>query len=465
MPESNTWTLRRLVGLLRKYWFVILALAVIGGGAAFVAASLQKPQFQSTASLYFALNQGTSASDLNQGSAYTQNQMLSFAQLAVSSRVLEPVIDDLKLDISPHDLARSIQISNPQSTVILRVTASSTDPERAAAIANAVADELSAVVLEVAPTGADGKPNISAQTIDDAVVPQFQSSPNKTRDALLGAIVGGVFGIAFALMAGILDTRVRNEEILGAVSGTAVLGSIPRSAPLSRSAIAVAKEPMGVTAEEFRRVRSALTYANVDSQLRTLLVTSASPSEGKSTVAANLAYTLADLRHSVLLIDADLRRPRVHEVAGIDGSVGLTTVLLNEATFEDAKYSVPGSTLDILSSGGIAPNPAEILTSEAMSQLIAAASKHYDFVVVDSPPILIVADASLLAPMVDGVIMVVDAIKTRRAALVKAIRELEAAGARILGAVLNRARPDKHRGGYYVQDSERKRGRLSGTRK
>ena len=464
MPESTTWTLRRLAGSLRKFWFVIIAMAVVGGGAAFGAASLQTPQFQSTASLYFALNQGTNASDLNQGATYTQNQMLSFAQLAVSSRVLEPVIDDLGLDLTVQELARAIQISNPQSTVILKVTASSADPERAAAIANGVADELADVVLEVAPIGPDGKPNISAQTIDAAIVPQFQSSPNKTRDAMLGAIVGGIMGLAFALIAGIMDTRVRNEEILGEVSGAAVLGSIPRSALLSRGGITVAQDPMGATAEDFRRVRSALTYANVDSQLHTLLITSASPSEGKSTVAANLAFTLADLRHTVLLIDADLRRPRVHEVAGIDGSVGLTSVLLNESEFKDARYSVPGSSLDILPSGGIAPNPAEILTSEAMSQLIAAASEQYDFVVIDSPPILIVADASLLAPLVDGVIVVVAGVKARRAGESDAVRELEAAGARILGAVLNRARPDKHRGGYYVTDSERKRGRLKGTR-
>jgi capsular exopolysaccharide synthesis family protein len=421
---------------------MVIALAsVLGAGVSYGAASLQTPVYQATASLYFALNHGTSASDLNQGSTYTQNQMLSFAQLATSSRVLEPVIDDLGLDATPRGLARAIEVSIPQDTVILRVTASSTSPQRAADVANAVAESLTATVLEVAPKGPEQTPTISAETIDEAVVPLFQTTPNKTRDALLGAIVS-------ALLASILDTRVRNEDILAEVGAAPVLGVITRTKLLEGGGLGVVREPMGHTAEEFRRVRSALTFASISSQVRTVLVTSAAPSEGKSTVAANLALALADLRHTVLLVDADLRRPSIHRLVGIDGSVGLTSVLVGDVEAEAAGYRLPETSLDVLTAGGSPPNPAEILTSNAMLELIQAAASRYDFVVIDSPPVLSVADANLLSPLVDGVVVVANT-STRRAALAKCMKSLEGAGARILGTVLNRTKPDRGQKSYY----------------
>lgn len=448
MAESGI-SLRLIGSALRKFWWMIVLVAAVGAAGSYGYASLQPAMFQATTSLYFALNQGTSASDLNQGSAYTQSQMLSFAQLVTSSRVLDPVIEELDLDTTPRALARSIEVSIPQSTVTLRVTGMAEDSEAAADLANAVAEQLIVVVQDVAPKDPQGASTITAEIIDDAVPPPFQFSPNKPRDALLGAFLGGILGFAGALLIGVLDTRVRNEESLAQSGGDPVLGVVSKAPLLAARGIAVAHEPLGHTSEEFRRIRSALAYANVNSQVKVLLVTSGMPGEGKSTVSVNLAMTLAGLQYSVLLIDADMRRPRAHEHAGIDGSIGLTSVLLDEVDFAVAKHRVADSTLDILPAGTVPPNPAELLTSSRMSQLLEFAAADYDFVVIDSPPILSVADATLFATQTDGVILVVDATKTRRAALTKSIKSLESGGARILGTVLNRARPDRHRSEYY----------------
>ncbi|MGM7679306.1 polysaccharide biosynthesis tyrosine autokinase [Microbacterium sp. A94] len=448
MAESGI-NLRLIGSSVRKFWWVIVALVLIGAGGSYAYASLQTPLFQSTSSLYFALNQGTSASDLNQGSAYTQSQMLSFAQLATSSRVLEPVIDTLDLETTPRALARSVEVSIPQSTVMLRVTGIAEDGEAAAELANAVAGQLILVVKDVAPKDPQGEASITAEIIDDAVPAPFQFTPNKPREALLGGFLGGVLGLAAALLIGVLDTRVRNEETLGQSGGDPVLGVISKAPILARRGIAVVQEPLGHTSEEFRRIRSALAYANVSSKVKVLLVTSGMPAEGKSTVAANLAMTLAGPRSSVLLIDADMRRPRAHEHAGIDGSIGLTSVLLDEVEFDVAKHTVADTTLDILPAGTVPPNPAELLSSAKMAQLLEFAAAEYDFVVIDSPPTLSVADANLFATQTDGVILVVDATKTRRAALAKSIKSLESGGARILGTVLNRAKLDRHRSEYY----------------
>lgn len=450
MSESRV-DLPFLLTALRKLWWAAVLAAVIGAGASFGYSSLQTPLYESTSSLHFSIAQGDSATDLNQGSNYTRSQMLSYAQLVEGSLVLDPVIDELGLDTTPRLLSRSISVSIPQDTSTMRITVILPDPVRSADVATAVSERLIDVLDEAGSRTADGSPSVTVAIYDAAVPPVFQSSPDKARAALLGGVIGGLVGVALALLIALLDTRVRNEEILVEAGGDPVLGVVSRAPLLQSRAFAVAQEPLSRTAEDFHRIQSALTYANVSSQVRVLLVTAGMPGEGKSTISVNLAMTLAGLRLSVLLIDADLRRPRVHLHAGIDGSVGLTNVLLEQVSLDVATHSVSGTTLDVLPAGEIPPNPAEMLTSHRMEELIAAVSGKYDYVIIDTPPTLSVADANLLAPLADGVLLVVDATSTRRAALARSMKTLEMGGARILGTVLNRARPARRRDRYYAE--------------
>lgn len=451
MSESRV-NLPFIVAALRKLWWLVAMAAVVGGLGTFGYSSMQTPLYQATTSLHFSLDQGSSATDLNQGSAYTQSQMLSFAQLATGSRVLDPVIEELGLTETPQQLARSLKVSIPQETVTMRIAATATNPQEASDLATAVGESLIDEVQEVAPKNPDGTSTITAVIYDDAVPPTVQSSPNKSQDALIGGFMGGVIGIAAVFIIALLDTRIRSEQALAKVSKHPVLGEIERSPMLENRSIAMLKQPLSHPAEDFLRIRSALRFATVSSQVRVLLVTACMPGEGKSTVSANLATALAANKDSVLLIDADLRRPRAHEFVGIDGSVGLTGVLLEEVDIELAIHSVQGTTLDILPAGRIPPNPAEMLTSQRMSDLIAAVEQRYDYVVIDTPPVLSVADANLLSPLSDGVVLTVDARSARYANLVKSMKALEAGGARILGTVLNRARPNRGRARYYVEE-------------
>lgn len=449
MTESKV-TVRLIWTALRKLWWVAVVGVIVGGAGAFAYANAQIPLYRGTTSLIFALSSGSSATDLNQGSAFTQSQMLSFAQLVPSSSVLEPVIKELGLDTTPHALARSIEVSIPQGTVILRITAITSEPKRAAALANAIAEQLMVVVQDIAPKRSEeAGSTISAKVFDVAVPPASQFTPDKTRDALLGAAMGGMAGLAAAMLIGVLDTRIRNEDQLAEAGGISVLGVVTRAPVLASPGIAVIRETLGHTAEEFRRIQAALTYADVDSRVRVLLVTSGVPGEGKSVTAVNLAMTLAAAGNSVALLDVDLRRPTTHDHVGVDGSVGLTNVLLGEIDFDLAKKNVTGTTLDALPAGDIPPNPAELLTSARMAELIRTLAARYDFVLMDTPPILSVADANLLAPIVDGAILVVDSSSTRSAAVAKTVKALQSGGLRILGAVLNRARRDRRQSTYY----------------
>ncbi len=448
--EPLAWNLSHVWEALRKFWALVVGLALLGGGVGYLLSSTVEPQFQSRASLYFALNQGTSGADLNQGSAYTQNQMLSFARLATSSRVLERVIDELDLESTPRDLARSIAITIPQDTVILDVVATSSQPDRAAAIANSVAEQLALVVLDVGADSVDGAATISASVIDDAVAPTVQTVPNKTRDAILAAAIGLLLGVLAAFIATIADTRVRNEAAVARVTDLPVLGIVTRAKRGTGAALVVAREPHDPVTEDMRRIQSALAFAALDGKSRRLLITSSSPGEGKSTFASNLALTLADAGERTLVVDADLRRPRVDELFGIDGSVGLTTTLMGEVELEDAIVAWRGTGPDVLTSGALPPNPATIVTSQAFRSLLDSASERYDAVIIDSPPVLTVADSNLLAPLADGVVIVVDSSKTRRPQLANTVRSIESAGGRILGIVLNKSRASKHRNTYYA---------------
>lgn len=450
--DATGWSLASAWTAVRKFWFVIIGMAIIGGAIGYGVSSATTPQYQSTATLYFAMNQGTSGSDLNQGSTYTQSQMLSFAQLASSSLVLSQVIDDLDLELTSRELNRSLAITIPQDTAILSVQATSTNAERAADIANAISTELARVVQEIVAKGADQQPTIIPSVIDEAVVPQFQALPNKSRDAMLAAVLGLVAGVLVAFVATMADTRVRNEAALARVTDLPYLGSITRTKRGIDAGLIVAREPRGHVAEDFRRVQSALAFANIDGESRRLLVTSASPSEGKSTFSANLALTLADLGENTLLIDADLRRPRQGEIFGIDQSVGLTSVVLGSVRLDEAVIPWREGGPDLLLSGEVPPNSASVLTSQAFAEVLEKATEGHDVVVIDSPPVLTVADTNLVAPLVDGVVIVVDASKTSRPHLAATIRTLEGAGAPILGIVLNKVRLARGRATYYTQD-------------
>lgn len=453
MTESaSTWTLGSVWAALKKRWYVVATATVIGGIIGLTLSLLATPVFQSTATLFISISQGSTGSDLNQGTTYAQNQMQSFARLATSSRVLEPVINELDLELTPKELARNLQVITPNNTVIISIQASASSPDRAAEIANAVAESLADTVQEVSPAGTDGAPSITAALVDTAVPPEFQISPSKSRDTLLAAAVGFLVGVAAALVYTLLDTRIPNAAALRAAVPLPVLGAISRVRNGKQGVgLVVAQDPLGHSSEEFRRVRSALTYAGVSDRLQRILITSTTESEGKSTFSANFALTLAELRSKVLLIDADFRKPRLTDIFGVEGAVGLTSVLLGDATFEQARIHRRGTSLDILTAGTVPPNPSEMLTSAAMRQLIETVAPEYDYVIIDSPPILSVADAGLTSPLVDGALLVVDASSTRRSQLSQAVTSFETAGGQIIGVVLNKARQRRNSDGYYTE--------------
>lgn len=212
------------------------------------------------------------------------------------------------------------------------------------------------------------------------------------------------------------------------------------------SALVALRDPRSQAAEAYRTLRTNLLFSSLDTPLRTLLITSTAPDEGKSTTVANLAVTMAQSEQQVLLVDCDLRRPSLHTLFGLGNAVGLTSLILDQAGAESAiqRTAVPG--LSLLSSGPLPPRPADILGSRRMEALLGTLREQADIVLFDTPPILSVTDAAVLATRVDGVLLVLQAGTTRRDRAREARRLLEKVKANIVGVVLNNAQVDNQ---YY----------------
>jgi protein-tyrosine kinase len=212
--------------------------------------------------------------------------------------------------------------------------------------------------------------------------------------------------------------------------------------------------PRSPIAEAYRALRTNLEFSNLDKSLRSLLVTSAGAEEGKSTTLANLAVTLAQSGKRVILVDADLRRPTQHQIFGLKNNAGLTDMVRDDAMLATPplqETSVPN--LQVLTSGQLPPNPAEVLGSKRMSEILTALSQNADIVLLDAPPLLAVTDAAVLSSRVDGVLLVVSAGKTKRENARKAQSQLEKINARVIGAVLNNVKADSNAQTYYSESN------------
>jgi polysaccharide biosynthesis transport protein len=235
-----------------------------------------------------------------------------------------------------------------------------------------------------------------------------------------------------------LDTSVSEREDASDSAQAPVLVALAEDEKVRRRPL-ISEDPHSPRAEAFRQLRTNIRFLSVDDRLRSLVVTSPSPDEGKTTVAANLAIALAQSGEQVILVDADLRRPRVAEVLGIKSSAGLTNVLLGLAHVDSALAPwQEGLPLRVLTSGEIPPNPSEILGSHRMESLLQELLQRANIVIFDSPSLLPVTDAAILSNITDGALLVVRSGKTKREALASGAEAVRAAGSQVLGVVLNR---------------------------
>lgn len=429
----------------RRRWVSIVAAAFIGLGLAAGYTMLQIPQFQAKSQLFLSVQAGASAADVSQGNAFAEKRVTSYVSLAMSPRVLAAAAQELGLS-DAQILASKVVASSPTQTVLIDITATDSSPQLAADIANAVAAELIAAVNEV-----DDVNIVRLSIFEEAAPAAAPSSPRVPINLALGALFGLLLGVTYALLRELLDTKIRSLEDVEETVDGGILGTFSSDAGIEKEPLVTQGDQFSHRAESFRQLRTHLHFTNLDGGPQTIVVSSALAGEGKTSTAVNLAIMMAEGGSKVLLVDADLRRPRVARALGIEGSIGLSGVLSHAVDLEDAIQSWGrGGALHVLTSGRSAPNPSELLGSSTMAKLIATFEGAYEVVIIDAPPLLPVTDPAVLGSMSSGVVLVVSADgRTNKADVAQAVANLESVKARLLGVVVNRLEKRAKGHGYY----------------
>jgi capsular exopolysaccharide synthesis family protein len=287
--------------------------------------------------------------------------------------------------------------------------------------------------------------------IEPATTPTIPIRPRTMTNTLLAMVVGGMIAVGIIFLIEYLDDSIKSPEQILEDTGLTTLGAIASiKADALPQTLVTQLAPRDPISEAYRVVRTNLSFSAVDEGLHSILITSSSPGEGKSTTAANLAVVMAQTGKKTILVDSDLRRPVQHKIFETSNNFGLTTAVLDsESPVLQHLQDTQIPHLRIMSSGPIPPNPAELLSSQRMGQVVQQLQEEADIVIFDTPPVLTVADASILGASVSGCLLVVDTGKTRRNTFIGATERLQRTGGNIFGAVLNKLNLDRRGYGYY----------------
>lgn len=451
-------TIADLLQIVRKH----LASAIISFVVVFAAVAavtfIMPAKYTATAEV-FATYAGQSGetqttNDMSSGANYLNTQIKTYPELVKTEAVLQPVIKDLGLDMTTTDLAGVVTATNPTNTFMVDISAEVGDPQQAADIANSVAknlaDQISSDLYNN--SSSSGSP-IKLTVVQKAQTPTSQSSPNTPLYLAAGLILGLIVGIGVALLKDILNTKVDSTDDVRELTHASSLGTVPQATILDDSRPVVVAQPAGSEAEEFRRIRTNLSFLTTTATQghgRLLVITSTDPSEGKTTVSSNVAVALAEEGKSVLLIDADLRHPSVAHKLGIEGHVGLSHVLSRQASPADViqKYWKPN--LHIMPAGKRPANASILLNSDLMKEMVEQALTQYDYVIIDTAPLSVANDATVFGRMAGGLVLVTGKGVVEKKELENTATALQAAEVPILGFIFNFADPKKiHSKNYY----------------
>ena len=448
-----------LLQIVRKH----LASAIISFVVVFAAVAavtfIMPPKYTATAEV-FATYAGQSGetqttNDMSSGANYLNTQITTYLELVKTEAVLQPVIKDLGLDMTTTDLAGVVTATNPPNTFMVDISAEVGDPQQAADIANSVAKNLADQIssdLYNNSSSSNGSP-IKLTVVQKAQTPTSQSSPNIPLYLAVGLIFGIIVGVGVALLRDILNTKVDSTDDVRELTHASSLGTVPQATILDDSRPVIVAQPAGSEAEEFRRIRTNLSFLTTTATQghgRLLVISSTNPSEGKTTVSANVAVALAEEGKSVLFIDADLRHPSVAHKLGIEGHVGLSHVLSRQASPADViqKYWKPN--LHIMPAGKRPANASILLNSDLMKEMVEQALTQYDYVIIDTAPLSVASEATVFGRMAGGLVLVTGKGVVEKKELENTATALQAAEVPILGFIFNFADPKKiHSKNYY----------------
>ena len=433
--------LRELGQAIRAHWVLALAALLLGVAVAGVATWQTTPLYASSTRLFVSTPGSQDAATAYQGNLFSQERVTSYAELLEGEQLAARVVDSLNLDISPEAVAGKITAIVVPSTVILQATVTDPSPERAQMIADAVGAEFAEFVTLLETPPGQELPTVKVTVVQNPRLPTSQVSPSVTRNVGLGAILGLLAGIGFAVLREQLDNTVKRSEDVEEIAGSAVIGGVLFDSDFAKKPIVRQLRGQSRSTEAFRQIRTNLQFLNIDNPPRVLVISSSVPGEGKTTTAIALATVLAQSGQRVALVEGDLRRPRVTKYLDIVSGTGLTNVLAGAASLEYVMQPLGDGKLTVLGSGPTPPNPSEMLGSAHMRQLITELRESNDYVVIDSSPLLPVTDGAVLGALSDGVVLVTRHGVTKKEQLRQSAQMLRSVDAKLLGVVLNMVPP------------------------
>ncbi len=460
--------------LLKRWWILFICTALFGAGASLYSNYYIVPVYQSYTTMYV----GRSA---NQNDTLTQQDLslglqviMDYREIAKSKQVASEVIRKMGIEgMNPGSMAAKINIDKKNDTRVIIISVNDTDPRMAMDIANTVAEVLQQKIIQIMQLE-------NVQIIDRAEIPNYPISPNNTRNTQIGTLLGLILGAAIAFLIFYLDDTIKTPDDVQKHIGLPVIGAIPRFQKLIKGlkkgkskTVILHANPKSPISEAYRVLRTNIQYSSFDKQLKTFVVTSSSPMEGKSTTIINLAVAFAQAGNRVLLIDTDLRKPTIQDIFGFPDRRGLTNYLVLHNGTEKIEYKKfirisDIENLDIMSCGVIPPNPSELLSSNSMKHFVEQVRDDYDLVFFDAPPIGNVTDAAIISTYCDGTILVVSSGNAKIGAIQRANDLLDKVNANKIGVVLNKLDKSANKSYYnsqYYYYGEDKTGKWRKNRK
>ncbi|KAB8287253.1 protein-tyrosine kinase [Bifidobacterium ramosum] len=457
---EKSLTIGDLFQILRKHLVSVIISFVVVFAAVAAYTFLAPPKYTATSEL-FATYSGQSdsaslsTSEISSGASYLSTQIKTYPQLVKTEAVLDPVINELGLDMDSDTLAEVVTATNPSNTFMVDISVEVGDPQQASDIANSVAQNLSKQISSSLYTGDSQKSPIKLTVVKKARVPESPSSPKVPLYLAAGVVLGIIVAVGVALLRDILNTKVDTSDDVRDLTHSSSIGSIPDDESLDDTRPAIVAQPNGVIAEEYRRVRANLDFLRSGEQSggRLIVITSTDPSEGKTTTSVNTAVALAEDGKSVLLIDADLRHPSVAHKLGLEGHVGLSHILSGQASPLEVVQQYWKPNLHVLPAGKRPASASILLNSDLMRELVEQALTQYDYVIIDTTPLSVSSDATIFGRMAGGLVLVVGKGVVEKKELASMAESLKTAEVPILGFIFNFADAKKmHSSNYYYYE-------------
>ena len=443
-------------GVLRRGWALVVLGLLVGIAGGLAANAVQPRSYAATSREILTNSEATG--DLTQSlqaSNLASGRISSYVLVATSGLVLQPVIDELKLDMTVEQLASHVSVVAPANTLIVEITATAATPELAKSIANSVSAVFSDVIENqienaIAPAvgaddaadGAAADPDAAAApvrivNIEHAALPTAPTFSNAPLLLAVGAIMGLALGLVGASLRESLDRRVRGRKDIAAVTDRPVLGQIRPDGSVSSSPIVMHTSSQSAIAESFRGLRASVEHVRSRDEVNTFVITAMAPRQGASVVAANLALAIADTATSVVVVDANLQAPHQAEIFNVDAGPGLTDLLTTTISVDEVISSGPSENIWVVPIGSRRAKSADLLATARMRALITELQDRFDVVIIDTPAISTATDAAVLGSFGAATLLVVAEGTATRPALTEAINALAAGGSIPAGIVLN----------------------------